>query len=314
MVNKSNSPSKIILYVLLFSIGLFYSNVYAQSGKNVTSIEINGTINPSTTDYIKAGLIEARENNSEALLILLDTPGGLLNSTKDIVKLLLNSDIPVIVYVYPKGSSATSAGVFITMAGNIAAMAPGTSIGAAHPVSIGGKNTKPKKNTNPLEKKDEAKEKEQKENSDIMGEKIENYAISFLQSIAEERNRNIEWAEQAVKNSDSITANEALKLNVIDVISPNVPSLLNTINGKKIKVNDKQLVLNTFGAKQKFFEMSLKQKIVNILSTPDIAFLLLSLGSLGILIEFYNPGSIFPRRCGTYILTYRICITSNTTF
>lgn len=298
MVNKSNSPSKIILYVLLFSIGLFYSNVYAQSGKNVTSIEINGTINPSTTDYIKAGLIEARENNSEALLILLDTPGGLLNSTKDIVKLLLNSDIPVIVYVYPKGSSATSAGVFITMAGNIAAMSPGTSIGAAHPVSIGGKNTKPKKNTNPLEKKDEAKEKEQKENSDIMGEKIENYAISFLQSIAEERNRNIEWAEQAVKNSDSITANEALKLNVIDVISPNVPSLLNTINGKKIKVNDKQLVLNTSGAKQKFFEMSLKQKIVNILSTPDIAFLLLSLGSLGILIEFYNPGSIFPGVAG----------------
>ena len=131
-----------------------------------------------------------------------------------------------------------------------------------------------------------------------MGEKIENYAISFLQSIAEERGRNIKWAEQAVKNSDSITANEALELNVIDIISPNVPSLLNAINGKKVKVNDKQLVLNTSGAKQKFFEMSLKQKIVNILSTPDIAFLLLSLGSLGILIEFYNPGTIFPGVAG----------------
>lgn len=298
MVKISFTPINLIIIIFFCFIGTICSDAYAEAEKNVTSIQINGTINPSTTDYIKAGLKEAEEKNSEALLILLDTPGGLLNSTKDIVKLLLNSEIPVIVYVYPKGSSATSAGVFITMAGNIAAMAPGTSIGAAHPVSIGGKNTKPKKNTNPLEKKNETSEKEEKENSDIMGEKIENYAISFLQSIAEERGRNIEWAEQAVKNSDSITASEALKLNVIDVISPNVPSLLNSINGKKIKVNEKQLVLNTSGAKQSFLEMSLKQKIVNILSTPDIAFLLLSLGSLGILIEFYNPGTIFPGVAG----------------
>jgi len=293
MVKNIFKPIHIFIYILLLSIGIIYSEAAVETSKNVITIQINGTINPSTTDYIKSGLLEAKKMNSEALLILLDTPGGLLNSTKDIVKLLLNSDIPVIVYVYPKGSSATSAGVFITMAGNIAAMAPGTSIGAAHPVSIIGKNTQPKKNINPIEKKNESKENE-KENRDIMGEKIENYAISFLQSIAEERGRNIQWAEQAVKNSDSITANEALELNVIDLISPNVPSLLNAVNGKKIKVNDKQLVLNTAGARQNFFQMSLKQKIVNILSTPDIAFLLLSLGSLGILIEFYNPGAIFP--------------------
>ena len=288
----------LLIFVFIFSFGSISSFAQNDLGKNVTTIQINGTINPSTTDYIKAGLLQAGVNNSEALLILLDTPGGLLNSTKDIVKLLLNSEIPVIVYVSPKGSSATSAGVFITMAGNIAAMAPGTSIGAAHPVSIGGRNTKPNKNNNPLDKDSESKEKEESANSDIMGEKIENYAISFLQGIAEERGRNIKWAEQAVKNSDSITANEALKLNVIDIVSPNVPSLLNSINGKKVKVNDKQLVLNTSGARQNFFEMSLKQKIVNILSTPDIAFLLLSLGSLGILIEFYNPGTIFPGVAG----------------
>lgn len=289
----------LLLSLILFSFGLLLStSAQDDLSKNVTTIEINGSINPSTTDYIKAGLIEAQANNSEALLILLDTPGGLLNSTKDIVKLLLNSEIPVIVYVSPKGSSATSAGVFITMAGNIAAMAPGTSIGAAHPVSIGSRNTKPKNNNNPLDKKNDDKEKESSSNTDIMGEKIENYAISFLQGIAEERGRNVKWAEQAVKNSDSITANEALKLNVIDVVSPNVPSLLNSINGKEVKVNDKKLVLNTSGARQNFFEMSLKQKIVNILSTPDIAFLLLSLGSLGILIEFYNPGTIFPGVAG----------------
>jgi len=297
---------------LIFLLILFFSNsgiLYAQTtdendndkvkdiAKNVLTIQINGTINPSTTDYIKAGMKEAEESGSEALLILLDTPGGLLNSTKDIVKLLLNTDIPVIVYVYPKGATATSAGVFITLAGNIAAMAPGTSIGAAHPVSIGKRNTRPKKS--PLEKDDPDKKDEQEtESEDIMGEKLENFAISFIQSIAEERGRNVEWAEEAVKNSDSITAKEALEKNVIDVISPNIPSLLNEINGRQVSVSDKKIVLNTGGAKQKNFEMSLKQKIVNILSTPDIAFLLLSLGSLGILIEFYNPGTIFPGVAG----------------
>lgn len=290
---------------LLIAFFSFFGISYAQTmpkpandfTQNIITIEINGTINPSTTDYIKAGIKEAEKKHSEAILILLDTPGGLLNSTKDIVKLLLNSEIPIIVYVSPKGASATSAGVFITLAGNIAAMAPGTSIGAAHPVSIGNRNSGPQKN--PFEKgKSGEKENKDKTAENIMGEKIEKFAVSFIRSIAEERGRNVKWAENAVRSSDSITAKEALEKNVIDLISPNIPSLLNSINGKKVKVGEKTVVLNTRGAEQKKLEMSIKQKIINVLSTPDIAFLLLSLGSLGIIIEFYNPGTIFPGVAG----------------
>ncbi len=289
---------------LLIALFSFHGTSYAQTtsdpaggdlGRNVITIEINGTINPSTTDYIKAGIKEAEKEGSEAVLILLDTPGGLLSSTKDIVKLLLNSEVPIIVYVSPKGASATSAGVFITLAGNVAAMAPGTSIGAAHPVSIGNRNSGPQKN--PFEK-GKNRNKEDKTTENIMGEKIEKFAVSFIRSIAEERGRNVKWAENAVRSSDSITAKEALEKNVIDLISPNIPSLLNSVNGKKVKVGEKAVVLNTKGTEQKRLEMSLKQKIINILSTPDIAFLLLSLGSLGIIIEFYNPGTIFPGVAG----------------
>lgn len=282
--------------IISFSFGYITSAEQneASSNNKIIEIEINGTINPSTTDYIKEGIEKVKSENAEALLILLDTPGGLLSSTKDIVKLILNSEVPVIVYVYPKGSSATSAGVFITLSAHIAAMSPGTSIGAAHPVSIGQKPNSPGEDKS---KKDDKKENTDKQ-KDIMGEKIENYASSFIESIAEERGKNVKWAEEAVRNSASITAKEALDKNVIDLISPSIESLLTTIDGRKIKLNENEKVLLTKASKVEKFEMSLKQKIINVLSTPDIAFLLLSLGSLGILVEFYNPGAIFPGVAG----------------
>lgn len=285
------------------------------STNEIVLIEINGTINPATLDYIKAGLEEAEAISAEALFILLDTPGGLLSSTKEIVKLLLNSPIPIVVYVSPSGASATSAGVFITLAANIAAMAPGTSIGAAHPVSLapGGKQPE-KKEQDPTkkitEKDNKENEKKAEENSEqdiksdqeIMGEKIENYASSFIESIAEHRGRNVEWAIDAVRNSDSITATEALEINVIDLISPNLSDLQTQINGMKVKVPQGEIILQTEGANIQKVEMSLKQKLIDILSTPDIAFLLLSLGSLGLLLEFYNPGLIFPGAAGVVCL------------
>lgn len=287
-----------VFFIISFLFGFISSAEQKEnsSAGKIIEIEINGTINPSTTDYIKDGLDIAKAENAQALLILLDTPGGLLTSTKDIVKLILNSEIPVIVYVYPKGASATSAGVFITLSAHIAAMSPGTSIGAAHPVSIG---QKPK---SPTDSPTDNKSKDNKETSDkqkdIMGEKIENYASSFIESIAEERGRNVRWAEDAVRNSASITANEALKKNVVDMISSSKESLLSEIDGKKIKLNEKEKILVTKSSTIERHEMSLKQRILNVLSTPDIAFLLLSLGSLGILVEFYNPGAIFPGVAG----------------
>ena len=259
----------------------------------IVEIEINGSINPSTVDYIKTGLSEARARNAAALLILLDTPGGLLNSTKDIVKIILNSEVPVIVYVYPRGATATSAGVFITLSAHVAAMSPGTSIGAAHPVMLGGGQRGPGKK--PEEKKDD-------KSSDVMNEKIENFASSFMESIAKERGRNAEWAVDSVRKSVSVTADEALKKKVIDIISPDIPTLLSEIDGKEVKLSGKSARLETAGASTQRLEMSLRQKVVNILSTPDIAFLLLSLGSLGIFLEFYNPGLIFPGVAGLIAL------------
>jgi len=290
---------------------------YKEPG-DVVVLEINGTINPATLDYIRTGLETAEDISAEALIIQLDTPGGLLTSTKEIVKLLLNSPVPVVVYVAPKGASATSAGVFITLSANIAAMAPGTSIGAAHPVSIGPGGTEPdkkeQKKKDPLEELTKGNKPAQesetedetgstgKSDRDIMGEKIENYASSFIQSIAEERGRNVEWAIEAVRESSSITSTEALEINVIDLIAPNVPTLLEEIDGWKVKLPEGERTINTGGASITTHEMSAKQKMINILSTPDIAFLLLSLGSLGLLLEFYNPGLIFPGVAGVICL------------
>ena len=217
----------------------------------------------------------------------MDTPGGLLNSTKDIVKMLLNSEIPVIVYVYPKGATATSAGVFITLSAHVAAMSPGTSIGAAHPVMLGRGQKGPGKS----EEKDD-------KSSDVMDEKIENFASSFIESIAQERGRNAKWAVESVRKSASVTADEALSKKVVDIISPDIPTLLSEIDGRDVKVGGKSVRLETAGAHTQRLEMSLRQKVVNVLSTPDIAFLLLSLGSLGIFLEFYNPGMIFPGVAG----------------
>lgn len=279
------------------------------SPSRIVVLEINGMINPATLDYIRTGIEEAESSSAEAMIILLDTPGGLLNSTKEIVKLILNSPIPVVVYVSPKGASATSAGVFITLAANIAAMAPGTSIGAAHPVSLSPSGEEPGKNEEPGGSKgkndkgdDSGKTDGAGTDKDIMGEKLENYASSFIESIAEERGRNVEWAEEAVRKSSSITSTEALKKHVIDIIAPDLDGLIKEINGRKVKLAGGEKVLSTDDHEITRLDMSSKQKLIDILSTPDIAFLLLSLGSLGLLLEFYNPGLIFPGVAGAVCL------------
>lgn len=267
----------------------------AEETRNIVILEINGTINPATLDYLNDGFKKANKNDSEAVVILLDTPGGLLTSTKEIVKLLLNSEIPSIVYVSPSGATATSAGVFITLASNIAAMAPGTSIGAAHPVSLAPRGNQPANEG----------EKDKDVNSgskDKMAEKIENYASSFIESIAEQRGRNVNWAIEAVRNSASITAIEALEKGVINIISPNLDQLMIDIDGNKVNLPGKERKLITSNVTYDRIEMNAKQKFINILSIPDIAFLLLSLGSLGLLLEFYNPGLIFPGVAGLLCL------------
>nr|NIT13239.1 nodulation protein NfeD [Candidatus Dadabacteria bacterium] len=295
----SNISLRVKIYLFLIILPFFFTSIngliaYTESKNSIVLIKINGMINPASSDYIRVGLERAKEISANALVIEMDTPGGLLNSTKDIVKMILNSDVPVVVYVSPSGASATSAGVFITLSAHIAAMDEGTSIGAAHPVSIGRRGTD--------DRKDDEKDDDKETQKDIMNEKIENYASSFIESIAEKRGRNVEWAIDAVRKSASITSKQALEKNVIDIVSPSLDSLLASIDGRKVNVNEKEVELKTKDASIQTMQMSSKQKLINVLSTPDIALMLISLGSLGLLLEFYNPGLIFPGVAGAICL------------
>jgi len=233
-------------------------------------ISVDGSINPSSAEYINSGIKHGCEKNAECLIIKLNTPGGLLKSTRIIVTDILESEIPVVVFVYPGGSQAASAGVFITLAGHVAAMAPGTNIGAAHPVSLQG------------------------EQDSIMNEKATNDAAAFIRTISEKRARNIQWAEDAVRKSLSITETEALKERVIDTIAISVQDLLGKIHGKEISLSIGKKVLDTKNAEVINIEMDFKQKILGMLSDPNIAYILFMIGLYGIMFELYNPGAIFP--------------------
>jgi membrane-bound serine protease (ClpP class) len=237
---------------------------------DIIIIKANGVVNPVMSEYISSGLDEAASEDAEAVVIELDTPGGLDASMRDIVKKIISSETPVIVYVSPSGARAASAGVFITISAHIAAMTSGTNIGAAHPVGIGEKMDK------------------------TVLEKAENDAAAYIKSLADKRGRNAEWAEKAVRESVSITEEEALELKVIDLVSPNLDSLLQTIDGRTVETVTGELVLKTKGVKTRDIEISIRLKILNLISDPNIAYILLLLGFYGIFFELTNPGSIFP--------------------
>lgn len=249
------------------------------SAPHVDKITIDGSINPAVDDFIRESIGRAKSNGARALIIQMDTPGGLLTSTRTIVKDLLGAPVPVMVYVAPGGAGAGSAGVFITMAAHIAAMAPGTNIGAAHPVAGGGQEVK-----------------------GVMGEKIENFTASFAESIAQKRGRNTEWAIQAVRKSVAITETEARKINVIDIIAKDLDDLLKQAHGRKVDLDGRIQVLDLKDVRIDRYEMNLKQKLLNAIADPNIAYLLMMAGLLGLYMEFSNPGIIFPGVAGAICL------------
>jgi len=250
----------------------------APSRPLVVHVRIDGAINPASAEFIERGIAHAREESAACVILQLNTPGGLLKSTRTIVSAILESDIPVVVYVAPAGSQAGSAGVFITLAGHIAAMAPGTNIGAAHPVNLqGGQDS-------------------------VMSEKATNDAAAFIRSIAEKRNRDLAWAEQAVRESKSITETEALDKNVIDLVARNVEELLEQIDGREVDVAGRTVELETSDARIEYIEMGWSERLLDILSDPNIAYILLMLGFYGLMFELYNPGSIFPGVVGVISL------------
>lgn len=234
-------------------------------------ITVNSAITPAVAKYIIQSIKTSYDQHSDGLIILLDTPGGLDLAMRDIVKELLNAPIPVIVYVSPSGARAASAGVMITMAAHIAAMSPGTNIGAAHPVAmVGGKM------------------------DETMAKKVENDAVAYVQGIAQKRNRNAEWAEKAVRKSESITADEAKRLKVIDIVANDIQDLLTQIDGRKINLPTGSITLNTKGAVINEKEMGIRERILTTLSDPNIAYLLLMIGLAGLYFEFSHPGAILP--------------------
>ncbi len=238
----------------------------------VNLMVVDGSINPAVDEFIRESIATSARDGAEALVIQLDTPGGLLTSTKRIAKELLGAPIPVIVYVAPAGASATSAGVFVTIAAHVAAMAPGTTIGAAHPVGTDG--------------------------GDVTGDmrkKIENFTASFGRSIAERRGRNVAWVEKAVRESVALTEKEALAKKVVDLVAPDLPALLAAASGREVRVGDRTVRLVLGGdAEVVRLEMRLRDRVLNVIADPNVSYLLFMAGLLGLYIELTHPGAVLP--------------------
>jgi membrane-bound serine protease (ClpP class) len=244
---------------------------HATAAPPVATIQIDGVISPVTVRLVESALSRAQADGAGVLVIQLDTPGGLERSMRLICQRLLNADIPVIVYVAPTGARAASAGVFVTMAAHVAAMAPATNIGAAHPVAVGGGSV----------------DKESLK-------KIENDAAAFVRTIALERGRNAEWAEKAVRQSVSITEREAVKLKVVDLVAESVPDLLDKVDGRTVKTARGPVTLQTRGAVVKPIEIGFRDRVLNVITDPNVAYVLMMLGMLGLFFELSNPGVILP--------------------
>ncbi len=273
---------KILLVFLqifsLFALTIPWSAKSAPASK-VIEMKIDGTIHSGTVSVIEAGIAKAKSEQAQALLIQMDTPGGLLDATRDIVKLFLNTDVPIFVYVSPSGAHAGSAGTFITMAAHVAAMAPGTNIGAAHPISATGSDP-------------------EKEGGKHLARKLENDTSAFIETIAQQRNRNAQWAKKAVIESAAINEAKALELNVIDFIAKDKNDLLRQADGRKVKVYSGERILKTKGASLIPLEIGFSTRVKNFLANPTVMFMLVLIAGMGFYIEMTHPGLILPAVTG----------------
>jgi membrane-bound serine protease (ClpP class) len=262
------------LLFIAFYLSVVTSLVSAEPPREVMVITVEGVVNPVSAEFIQKNIKKAVKKGCEALVIELDTPGGLDTSMRSIVKEIVSSEVPVVIYIAPGGARAASAGVFLTLAAHVAAMAPGTNIGAAHPVNLGGKMDK------------------------TMADKATNDAAAYIRSLAESRGRNAEWAEKAVRQSISATETEALKEHIIDLVEKDLPSLLSDIDGRDVRTPFGERTLRTKGAKVVREEISLRLKLLNFISDPSVAYILMLLGFYGLFFELTSPGAIFPGVAG----------------
>ena len=267
-----------VLLALTLGLSTSESVTAGPTGEAVVAT-YEGIINPVAAEYLHDAIASAQETGAHVLIIKLDTPGGLDTSMRLIVKDITNAAIPVVVFVAPSGGRAASAGVFITMAAHVAAMSPGTNIGAAHPVAMGGG-----------------------EMDSTMKEKVENDSAAYIKSIAEQRGRNVSWAEDAVRKSVSVTEQEALKLKIVDLVADDLPHLLTQLHGRTVALPGGPLTMATSGLEIRPYPMGLRLELLKALSDPNIAYLLMTIGTIGMLAELYNPGAILPGIVGAISL------------
>lgn len=257
---------------LYFSMPLlFHHGIVANASNHYNLIRIQDSINPGAEDFIEYAISSSEQDGAAFLIILLDTPGGLLTATRGIVQAILNAAVPIIIYVHPSGAQAASAGVFITAAADIAAMAPGTNIGAAHPVTTGGGDV-----------------------PSSMSEKVVNDTVAFARSIADQQGRNADWLEKAVRKSVSITAQEAFAENVIDLVAADIPALLKRLDGWEIEKKGQKKKIITQGLEERTISPGWQHKVLRAVSNPNIAYLLLMIGLAGLYFELSQPGAILP--------------------
>ncbi len=268
------------------SLLCFLMTLCGATTREIWVLEVNGVINPVAASYIRSNLEKAQEKEIVALVIQMDTPGGLATSMRTIIKEILNSSVPVVIYVSPRGAQAASAGVFIAYAAHFTAMAPGTNIGAAHPVNLGGGVGGQMDSTS----------------SRAMLEKVTNDAVALIKTLAEQRGRNVKWAEKAVRESVSITETEAVKLKVVDAVAKNLDDLLALLDGKSFKTPEGERQISLNQVKVKTIPMGVHRRILDIISDPTVAYILLILGFYGLYFEFSSPGAVLPGVLGGIFL------------
>lgn len=279
-----------LLRLIWVALALTAPGVHAADGSPVIVVRVDGAITPATADYVLRGIGKAAHDNAALLVLQLDTPGGLDTSMRTIIKAILASKVPVVTFVAPDGARAASAGTYILYASHIAAMAPATNLGAATPVAIGEGET----DAPPSNKKAEGRAKGQSSNADTLRNKRVNDAAAYIRGLAEMRGRNAQWAERAVREAVSLSAAEALKLKVVDVVARDVPDLLRLLDGRRVAVNGVERVLRTAGSGTIDIDPDWRTRLLMALTDPSVAVILMMIGIYGLLFEFMSPGFVLP--------------------